>query len=164
MAAKVKTGASALRIVGMIFSLIGTIFCAIAIMTLVSLSGDVEIVGFIFLLIGGIFLILGVVFLAILAAKRNRSQKLIDEGRFVWGTIADCVYDFNVNINGTHPYKAIVRYCDGRGMTHIFKSDNINRYPDHSLIGRTVRVYVSSENMKHYYVDMQSILSEYIEH
>ena len=110
------------------------------------------------------FLILGVVFLAILAAKRNRSQKLIDEGRFVWGSIADCVYDFNVNINGTHPYKAIVRYCDGRGMTHIFKSDNINRYPDHSLIGRTVRVYVSSENMKHYYVDMQSILSEYIEH
>ena len=164
MAAIVKTGASALKIVGLIFSLMGSVFCSISIITIMALPADAKLIGYIFLLIGGLLLLLGIVFLAVVAAKRNRSQKLVEEGRFVWGTISDCVYDFNVNINGTHPYKAIVRYCDGRGMTHIFKSENINRYPDHSLIGKTVRVYVSSDNMKHYYVDMQSVLSEYIEH
>ena len=163
MVSKAKTGTSALKIVGIIFSLIGTIFCSVAIMTIIGLPADTKIIGFIFLLIGGIFLTLGIVFLTIIAAKRKRAQKLLDVGRFIWGTIADCVYDYSVTYNGVHPYKAIVRYCDGQGV-HVFKSNNINRYPDFSLVGKSVKVYISDDNMNDYYVDMDSILSQYIEH
>ena len=161
---RAKTGSSALKIVGWIFSLMGSIFCLVAILTILKAPAEVVFIGYIFLAIGGLFLSLGILFLAIVVSKRNRSQKVIDNGHYVWGTIVDCVYNYNVNINGRHPYRAIVRYLDPMGITHIFKSIDINRFLDPSIIGRQVKVYVSNDNMKHYYVDIESLLTDYIEH
>jgi Gpi18-like mannosyltransferase len=161
---RAKSGTSALKLVGWIFSFMGSIFCLVAILSILKAPAEVVFIGYIFFAIGGLFLSLGVFFLVLVASKRIRSQKVIDNGHYVWGTIADCVYNYNVCINGRHPYRAIVRYMDPMGITHIFKSIDINRYMDPGIIGKRVKVYVSSDNMNHYYVDISSILTDYIEH
>ena len=58
----------------------------------------------------------------------------------------------------------VVKYVDGRGITHIFRSNSVKTYRDPALIGKQVKVYVSDDSFRHYYVDAQSLLPNTVEH
>lgn len=165
MEKKAKLGMGALLLIGIIYSVLGGTFVALGIGLLIGLQGtDTWFIGGIFAGIGGLFLILGIVFLMIEGAKRRRADKLIAGGRYVWGEITEFVPNYNVRINGRHPYAAVVRYRDGYGVTHIFRSGSLRIYPDPAAVGRQVKVYIENDTYKHYYVDMEGILPRVAEH
>ena len=68
---------------------------------------------------------------------------------------------------GRHPYILKCGYRDENGTLHVFSSRNIKKYPGDDLIGRQVRVYVDRNdynNFKYYYVDIDEVLGNVIEH
>ena len=165
MARTVKAGVSALMIIGIVYTVLGAVFVTLGVSLAIVLSHTPNaFIGLIFLLIGSIFLVLGIVFLVLVIRKRRRSERLVAQGRYVWGMISECVPNYNVRINGRNPYTAIVRYLDPMGTTHIFRSNSINRYLDSSLIGRQVKVYIGDDRFRNYYVDLEPLLPNYIEH
>lgn len=156
---------NALAIIGWIYTLLGGLFVALGIGLSVALKGtDVIMIGLIFGGIGSIFLILGIVFLCIIAAKRATRRRLLEQGRYIWGEVIACEMNVNVTINGTHPYYLVVRCRDPYGSLHTFRSESLRFYPEPALIGRQVKVYVSDDSFRHYYVDTEGIFPSYIEH
>ena len=165
MEKKAKLGMGALLLIGITYTILGGIFVALGVGLLIGLDEtDAWFIGAIFAGIGSLFLILGIIFLIIESARKRRADKIIAGGRYVWGEIVEFVPNFNVTINGRHPYIAMVRYSDGYGVTHIFKSGNLRIYPDPAAVGRQVKVYIENDTYKHYYVDIEGILPKVVEH
>lgn len=165
MERRAKQGMGALLLIGVIYTILGGIFVALGIGLLLGLrEKDIWFIGGIFAGIGSLFLLLGIVFLLIEFARRRRADKLIAAGRYVWGEIVEFVPNYNVTINGRHPYVAVVRHTDGYGTAHIFRSGNLRIYPDPGAVGRQVKVYFEDDTYKHYYVDMEDILPRVVEH
>lgn len=156
---------SALGIIGAVYSLLGGIFVVLGICLGIALRHtEAMMVGIIFSGIGAVFLILGLVFLGIIAARRANQRRLVEQGRFIWGEVIECSLNYNVRIRRGHPYYLTVRCRDAAGRTHIFHSDSLRLYPDPSLIGKQVKVYISDDSFRHYYVDAAGILPVFIEH
>lgn len=156
---------SALGIIGGVYALLGGIFVALGIGLGIALRHtEVMILGMIFTTIGAFFLILGLIFLGIIAARRANQRRLVEQGRYIWGEVTDCSVNYNVRINHAHPYYLTVRCRDTAGRTHIFRSDSLRLYPDPSLIGKQVKVYISDDSFRKYYVDAAGILPEFIVH
>ena len=160
--AKWNWGAGAL--VGIIFGIIGIIYLIIGLcLCFYSADGEAATVGLVFTPLGATFAVAGIAVLCIAASKKRQADQLIADGRYVWGEIIEFTRNHSIRINNRNPYIAVVRYEDGSGI-HIFRSRNLYRYPDPSNIGRKVKVYISDEKMKPYYVDIDPVLSPVIEH
>lgn len=165
MERKARIGQSALLIIGFIYTGLGSLFVILGIGLKVLLADDDGLmIGLIFGGIGSIFLILGIVFLIWEFCRKKRVDALLASGRYVWGEVVDIAANFNVNVNGRHPYYMIVQYIDPHGVRHIFKSPSLRIFRDPELIGRKVKVFIENESFKHYYVDVDGILPHYIEH
>lgn len=165
MEKKAKLGMGVLLLIGIIYTILGGLFVALGVGLLIALNGtDTWLTGAIFAGVGSLFLILGIVFLIVQQRKKRRADRLIAGGRYVWGQIVEFVPNYNVTINGRHPYIAVVRYADGYGVTHIFKSGSLRIYPDPGAVGRQVKVYIGDDTYKHYYVDMDGVLPTVVEH
>lgn len=162
---KPKMGIGAILLLGIIYTLMGGLFLVLGI-CLMLLPSDPEsaTTGSIFTLVGGIFLILGIVFLIIEYRKAEQARQLLNSGRYVWGEIIELAPNTSVRINGRHPYIAVVKHIDSRGQTHIFKSRNLRIYPDPSVIGKQVKIYYRDASYTPYYVDIESVLPNVIEH
>ena len=162
---KARLGLNPLFLIGVIYTILGAGFVVLGGALWLGLKErDAALAGIIFVGIGSVFLILGVIFLLVELGKLRRANRLLASGRYIWGEIIDCVPNYNVRINGRNPYVALVRYRDGSGVAHIFKSGSRKLYPDPAILGRQVKVYVSDDRFRHYYVDLEGVLPPVVEH
>ena len=151
MADSVKGSISALWIIGLVYSALGALFVVLGIvLALVLEEGLLFCV--IFGGIGMVFLILGIIFLAVEYGKRKNAERLIASGRYVWGTIADWRVNRSIEVCGRHPIVLLVRYVDGRGQEHIFRSSSLRIDGGPQLLGKQVRVYYGDPDFRNYYV------------
>ena len=151
MADSVKGSISALWIIGLVYSALGALFVVLGIvLALVLEEGLLFCV--IFGGIGMVFLILGIIFLAVEYGKRKSAEQLIASGRYVWGTIADWRVNRSIEVCGRHPIMLLVRYVDGRGQEHIFRSSSLRIVGGPQLLGKQVRVYYGDPDFRNYYV------------
>ena len=158
-------GWNALWLLGIIYTALGAVFLVLGgAFFFLGTDEELRLLGGIFVLIGGIFALLGGIFLAVELGKRKRAQRLIASGRYIWGQVVDCQLNYNVRINGRSPVIFVVKYVDGRGITHIFRSNSVKTYRDPALIGKQVKVYVSDDSFRHYYVDAQALLPNIVDH
>lgn len=165
MVKKAKLGVSALLIIGICFTAIGAIFTALGIIFAAVLQMDGSwLFGLIYGGIGSIFLILGIIFLCVIAYQQKRANALLAQGYYIWGEIAGFRYNCNLHVNGRNPFTIMVRHVDGSGITHMFKRSSLKLFPDPTLIGKRVKVYVERGSFKHYYVDLDDIFGQYVEH
>ena len=119
--------------------------------------------GRVFTLLGSVFLILGCVFLVIRASRRKREAALVAQDRYIWAQICDIAVNRNIQVNGRSPVVFIARYSED-GREHLFRSGNIRYYRDERLLGKQVRVYIPENGYKPYYMDVEELLPETIEH
>ena len=155
-----KKPVSALGIVGIVFSLMGTVFMisGTAVWSLSS-DQDAKIVGPVHLLLGGVFLLLGVIFLMIVGFRRRKAKKLMESGRYIWGEIVAVEADTKIRINHRHPYYVLVRCVStygNRSSFHSYSAMALRGRED--LISRKVKVYVQDDTYRIYYVDIHSLL------
>ena len=166
MERKSKTGLSALLIVGSIFTILGAVFLATGVIMYYALKEDEGAILFL-LIFGGIgllFFVLGVIFLIVELKKKLRNDKLLGAGNYVMAEVLEVTLNYNVAVNRRHPYIVRCRYQDMYGNVHIFKSRDLFFDPTDLLKDRMVKVYVDGENYKHYYVDIDGVLPNVIEH
>ena len=166
MEKRAKMGWNALRVIGIVYAILGGVFLLAGAGMFFLGGGELEltIVGGVFILIGGIFGLLGGIFLAVEYGKRRRANRLIAAQKYIWGQVVDCQINYNVRINGRSPVVFLVKYVDSRGTTHIFRSHGVNTYRDPDYIGKQVKVYVSDDSFRHYYVDVEELLPNTVEH
>ena len=166
MERKSKTGLSALLIVGSIFTILGAVFLATGVIIYYALKEEEGAILFL-LIFGGIgllFFVLGVIFLIVELKKKLRNDKLLGAGNYVMAEVLEVTLNYNVAVNRRHPYIVRCRYQDMYGNVHIFKSRDLLFDPTDLLKDRMVKVYVDGENYKHYYVDIDGVLPNVIEH
>jgi len=160
-----RRGISTLGILGGIYALIGSVFGALGgAFLFFADEPDLYIVGGVFTLLGSIFLILGCVFLLIRRWRRKRETALVEENRYIWARICDIVPNCNVRINGRSPVVFVARYTDSGGREHLFRSGNIRYYRDERLLDKQVRIYIPEKGYKPYYMDVQALLPDIVEH
>ena len=171
MERKAKMGLSAMMIVAVTFTILGVTFLPIGIiagMGLMQVDGDFIIFVLMFTGLGSIFFVLGVVFLIIEIKKRNRCNRLLAEGYYIYAEVMDVNQNFNIQYgNHGHPYVVKCGYTDENGTLHIFKSRNLTKFPGNNLIGQQVRIYLDRNdyyNYKNYYMDIDEILPNVVEH
>ena len=156
---------SALWLTGIIFSVLGLVFTLLGVaLFLTTALVETKMVGMVFTPTGLLFLILGILFLRINAGNTKRRRELIEQGRYVWGQILEFVPNRSVRINGRCPYFACVRYIDGAGRSHIFKSESLLIFPDPAMVGKNVKIFYRDDSFHHYVVDMEPVLTDFIEH
>lgn len=163
MVEKKKTGLGGLGIAGLILGFMGAVYLILGVCLWMNLEEEVSIIGIIFTAVGGLLLLLALIFLMIVLKKHRNTQKLVEAGRYIWGDVVDCVPNYNVRVNGRHPYRLIVQYRDAMGVIHVFKSRDIYTYIVPEALNRKVKVYVS-EDYKQYYVDADAALALIVEH
>ena len=165
MERQAKIGVGAFKIIGLVYTLLGGIFFVLGIVLWnVLTEGDEALTGMIFTGIGSVFLLLGIAFLFAEHQKQKRANVLLAAGRYVLGEVVDLTFNVNVTINNRHPYVVLVRCLDDRGRIHIYRSPNVRGYVDRSIIGKAVRVYTEYIGSKEYYVDLEGVLPQVIEH
>ena len=171
MERKAKMGLSAMMIVAVTFTILGVTFLPIGIiagMGLMQVDGDFIIFVLMFTGLGSIFFVLGVVFLIIEIKKRNRCNRLLAEGYYIYAEVMDVNQNFNIQYgNHGHPYVVKCGYTDENGTLHIFKSRNLTKFPGNNLIGQQIRIYLDRNdynNYKNYYMDIDEILPNVVEH
>lgn len=153
-------------IAGFVFLVIGTIYLVIgiALCTQNPADPDATMVGKVFLPLGALLLVISGILLLWQCKKHRKKNRLMEEGRYIWGQIVQLDVNRSVRVNRRHPTIAIVEYRDSSGVLHFFKSQNIYRYVDTSLIGKQVKVYTLAPKYSPYHVDMVPLLSAYQEH
>ena len=171
MERKAKMGLSAMMIVAVTFTILGVTFLPIGIiagMGLMQVDGDFIIFVLMFTGLGSIFFVLGVVFLIIEIKKRNRCNRFLAEGYYIYAEVMDVNQNFNIQYgNHGHPYVVKCGYTDENGTLHIFKSRNLTKFPGNNLIGQQIRIYLDRNdynNYKNYYMDIDEILPNVVEH
>ena len=166
MERKSKIGPSALLIVGSVFTIVGASFLAIGLIIYYALKEEEGAILFL-LIFGGIgllFFALGVIFLIVELKKKLRNDKLLGAGNYVMAEVLEVTLNYNVAVNRRHPYIVRCRYQDMYGNVHIFKSRDLFFDPTDLFKDQMVKVYVDGENYKHYYVDIDEVLPNVIEH
>ena len=152
-------------IVGFVFTLNGTVFLGVAISTFFwNVGADINLFTCIFGGVGSIFFIIGIICLRLALKKRSRIKRLLSDGKYVMAEIAGVSRSYNVKIWGYHPYVVTCQYQDISGDVHMFKSRYLRFNPEPLLKDQMVRVYVDSEDYNYYYVDIDEVLPNIIEH
>lgn len=106
--------------------------------------------------LGTVFGLLGFCGIAYLQVKKVMKRRLFREGKRLTGVIDTISQNIHVEVNGEHPYYAVVVVRDeNTGEEKFFKSDNLWDV-DMSTIkeGDSAVVYVDSQNEKKYFVDV----------
>lgn len=164
---KAKMGISGMLIVAIVFIIMGIAFLPTGVGIYLSGIGTASET-IIFLAVfggtGGVFLIVGGILLALFINKKKRYNRLLKNGQYVMAEIAEVRINYSVQVNARHPYVVHCRYQDNYGNIHIFKSRNLMFNPMDIMKDNMVKVYVDGENYKYYYVDIDEILPNIIEH
>ncbi len=159
-----RRSVSAIGIIGAVYAVIGSVFGILGGSFLYfGEGGDLSVVGTVFSILGSVFLILGCILLLIKASRQKRQAALVAENRYIWAQICDITVNRNVQVNGRSPVVFTARYSEG-GREHLFRSGNIRYYRDERLLGKQVRVYIPESGFKPYYMDVEALLPETVEH
>lgn len=168
MERKAKTGVSAWLIIGIVFTIVGTVFLAVLIGLFFCLRKIDPMTFFVFLLVFGImapiFLVFGLICLIHEIGKKHRSNRLLNAGHYIMAEITEVTFNGAVRVNGGHPFIIKCIYQDMAGNIHIFKSRDLFFDPRPLLKDQQVKVYVDADNFNHYYVDVDSVLPQVINH
>lgn len=107
-------------------------------------------IGIIFLIIG----LAGIIPTYIIGKKVGRKKNLVNSGRRIEATVKSIEKQYNVRINGRHPFIIICTYTDiFTGIQYCFKSSRILKNPEPAVrIGDTIDVYVDEKDYSKYYV------------
>ena len=101
-----------MSIVGLVFTIIGAIFLVLGIALGIGLKSELGMESFVFLFtfggMGSLFFTLGLVFLITLGNQKKNAQRLLDNGNYVVAEIFDISQNYNVSVNGRHPFAASV--------------------------------------------------------
>ena len=76
----------------------------------------------------------------------------------------DISQNYNVSVNGRHPFVVSCKYEAVDGTVHIFKSRYLYFNPEPLLKNNVVHVYVDNNSFKKYYVDIDEVLPTIVEH
>lgn len=166
MEKKVKMGMGALWCVGFVFTLVGLSFLLVGgCLIFVPQDEEARTVALVFIPLGVSFLLGGCCGFIAHRAKGRRAAKMVASGRYLWAQIVEFRPNYNVRFNGRNPYMVVVRYTDGQGRHHIFKSESLMKLcPDPSLYGKQLKVYYEDETFRHYYVETEGLMGNIIEH
>lgn len=175
MERKAKTGLDVGLLIGIIFTIVGAAFSAVIAGLLLVFMGRDSMTFQLFLPVFGplalvfgplglIFLAIGLTFLIHGIRKRQRSTRLLNSGNYIMAEITEVTLNGAVRVNGAHPFIIKCIYQDMEGNIHIFKSRDLFFDPRPLLKDQQVRVYVDAGNFNHYYVDIDSILPQVINH
>lgn len=158
---------AALKLIGLIYVILGGIFIAVGIcagIAVHNVDGSVWIFTATFSGIGSVFFILGIIFLILNGRGKKQARRLMDAGNYIYAEVAHVEANYRVHVNGRHPYKVVCRYTDEYGTVHLFRSKDLFFDPEGIMKDTLVRVYVEPGNMKHYYVDIDRILPTVVQH
>lgn len=89
----------------------------------------------------------------------HNNKKLLENGKKIQATVISYTYDKTVSFNSKNPMKIFATYTDENGLKHNVKSENIWEEASEDIVGKTITVYVDSENALNYYVDARSLFS-----
>lgn len=150
---KIKFRMSEWDILGIVFTLLGTIFLIIGI----PISVLEETVGTIFVLIGLPEFAIGVFCLYHAKKKRDAKNKVFSTGTRIEAKIHRIAYHSSVRVNGRAAHVIECSYRDPvNNIIHVFKSENV--FKDITLLkeGDSIFVYVNPVDYNQYYVDIDS--------
>lgn len=156
-----------LNFIGIIYAVLGAVLMAVGLGVGIAVR-DVNGFGWTFTAIlsgiGLLFFILGIIFLILNRRNKKRALRLVEAGNYIYAEVSHAEPNINILVNGRYPYQVICRYTDEYGTIHLFRSKNISFNPEGILKDTFVKVYVEPGNMKHYYVDIDSILPATVSH
>lgn len=157
---KVKMEKDAAFIFGMVLGILGGIFLTLGILFGVLLGSEGLLACLVFVGVGGVFFLIGLLCLRACRKKQRRMQKLLEEGRYLWGEIVECAPNLQISVNGRHPTIATARYLARDGTEHLFQSRNLYHwYPQSGgLLHQQVKIYIEDGNMDNYYVAVEELL------
>ena len=160
MNSKVKMEKDAAFIFGMVLGILGGIFLALGILFGVLLGSEGLLACLVFVGVGGVFFLIGLLCLRSCRKKQRRMQKLLEEGRYLWGEIVECAPNLQISVNGRHPTIATARYLAPDGTEHLFQSRNLYHWrPENGgLLHQQVKIYIEDGNMDNYYVAVEELL------
>ena len=156
MEGKVSLKRNAHWSIGLVFTLLGGLFCIVGVLVMF-LPEEEGAAGMAMGLTGGGFFLAGMVFVVRELWYKRCARKLMEEGRWGWGEIWDVVPDMVVRINKSHPHYVMVRYTDPLRQIYTFRSRSLRIPRRTDLVGRRVRVYVSGDDCRRYHVDLDSV-------
>lgn len=111
----------------------------------------------VFLCVGIPFFLVGISFHIYVTKKEQEKERLITEGRRVFGKVIDYKDNYQVQLNRRHPVKLV---CESDELEYDenkrYISDNYWGDPD-LTINSSVTIYVDRENSSHYYVDLRNV-------
>ena len=159
---KAKLDFDAASIVGLVFSLMGLIYLCCGIGLWVH-PADAEAVSVakVFLPLGAALLAVGGSLLVRLLVKKKAANRLLEEGRYVWGQVTELRENKHINGFRGHPCVAYITHRNSSGETQTFRSRHIYRKNIGFLIGKQVRIYKTNEAHTSYYVDIDALLSSF---
>ena len=161
---KINMGTSVLQIVAIVFVTLGSVYGLLGGVFLVTGHSELLPVGSAFTMLGILFLCIALLLFLREHRKRKRARAMVDAGRYVWAEVVDVVSNNMVRVNGRYCCNLVARYVDGSGISHIFKSPNLNRYRDPGFLGKQVKIYYEDPSFSEYYMDVDGILGTSIEH
>lgn len=159
---KVRMGFTALSILGIVFTILGGIFLTVGILLLIFV--EEKVLPLPFLLIGLLFFLAGVSMLLVSDKKRRGAQQALDGGSYFFGEIVEMRPDYSVRVNGRCPSCLVAQMTDPYGKIHVFKSRNFLKTGIPDLVGQQVRIYAVQGDLNRYYVDIDPLLSNVVEH
>ena len=157
-------GTSVLQIVALVFSVLGGVYALLGVIFIAAGEPVLRTVGSIFAPVGVVLLTVALLLFWLAYRKKKRAQALLSAGRYVWAEVVDVVPNRGVRVNGRYCCNLVARYVDGSGISHIFKSPNLNRYRDPGFLGKQVKIYYEDPSFSEYYMDVDGILGTSIEH
>lgn len=153
------------RILGIIFTILGAVFLAVALIVAVVVLPNVTgaegenlyILPIVFGSVGTPFLLVGIGFLIFVGAKDKKKKELMQNGIKVFAEVTGGSEVLNVEVNGRHPWKLECRYTDPyNGGVYLYSSRSVFMDP-YLYMGQQVAVYVDRNDPSKYYVDIQSL-------
>ena len=159
---KVRMGFTVPDILGTVFTALGGGFLLLGVILLLFIRQWVLALPF--LIVGPVFLLVGLPFFLHAHKKRKAAQQALDEGRYFFAEIVDMQMDYSVRVNGRCPSYLVARMTDPYGKVHVFKSRNFRKTAVPDLIGQQVRVYAVQGDLNRYYMDIDPLLSQVVEH
>lgn len=108
--------------------------------------------GAIFACVGG-----GIMIVPLRTIARNK--KLKENGRSIYATVEQTVYNTGISVNGMHPYNLICTYRDDyKDITYRFRSHDLwtdpsSVFPD----GSTIEIKVDGDDYSKYYVNTDEL-------
>lgn len=115
---------------------------------------------------GIIFSIVGGVIFITFVKTAARRKKIKAEGRILYATVEQIVYNESYSVNGSHPYVIYCTYRDDyRDIIYRFKSENL--WSDPSVlfpVGSSIEVRVDEKDYSKYYVNAEALEKKFIDY